>query len=224
MDCQQRIKYAYQIRQQILDAFDIPVTEDTTVEVYEIIADGADIKCIKADPNAEEYSDNEGMVEYTEVDENFELNYEGSDEDDIDKRVAKDDPLDAVSFLLEKKDLFIEEKGDNNSAHKRQRTHVCEVCEKSFMRKSNLVDHLRLHANVRLFKCEYCEKEFVQAGNYRSHLRVRYIFLAFPPLLEWGKKACFGKIQRFFEEKDLLEAKDLPEAQNFPASGKSEEK
>lgn len=177
MDCQQRIKYAYQIRQQIMDAFDVPIAEDATVEVYEIIADGADIKCIKTDPNADEYSDTEGMVEYTEVDENFELTYDGSDDDE--KSAPKDDPLDAVSFLLEKKELFNEDKSENSSAHKRQRTHVCEVCEKSFMRKSNLVDHLRLHANVRLFKCEYCEKEFVQAGNYRSHLRVRLFFSPF---------------------------------------------
>lgn len=82
-----------------------------------------------------------------------------------------DDQEDAVSFLLDKKELF-EESGGNKGAS--QRRHKCDVCEKTFMRKSNLVDHLRLHANVRLFKCEYCSKEFVQAGNYRSHLRVSY--------------------------------------------------
>lgn len=82
---------------------------------------------------------------------------------------SNDDQEDAVSFLLDKKELF-EESGANKGGS--QRRHKCDVCEKTFMRKSNLVDHLRLHANVRLYKCEYCSKEFVQAGNYRSHLRV----------------------------------------------------
>lgn len=82
---------------------------------------------------------------------------------------SNDDQEDAVSFLLDKKELF-EESGANKGGG--QRRHKCDVCEKTFMRKSNLVDHLRLHANVRLFRCEYCSKEFVQAGNYRSHLRV----------------------------------------------------
>lgn len=177
-----------------MDAFDVPIAEDATVEVYEIIADGADIKCIKTDPNADEYSDTEGMVEYTEVDENFELTYDGSDDDE--KSAPKDDPLDAVSFLLEKKELFNEDKSENSSAHKRQRTHVCEVCEKSFMRKSNLVDHLRLHANVRLFKCEYCEKEFVQAGNYRSHLRVR-LFFHLSAFTDIGQKPAWERHNTF---------------------------
>lgn len=92
-----------------------------------------------------------------------------NDENELIINDSIDDQEDAVSFLLDKKELF-EESGSNKSGS--QRRHKCDVCEKTFMRKSNLVDHLRLHANVRLYKCEYCQKEFVQAGNYRSHLRV----------------------------------------------------
>lgn len=80
-----------------------------------------------------------------------------------------DDQEDAVSFLLDKKELF-RDSGVNKGSG--QRRHKCDVCEKTFMRKSNLVDHLRLHANLRPYKCGQCKKEFVQAGNYRSHLRV----------------------------------------------------
>lgn len=80
----------------------------------------------------------------------------------------KNDSLDAVSFLLENDHLF----PDPINKDKENRPHDCKVCNKTFMRKSNLVDHLRLHANVRLFKCTYCDKSFVQAGNYRSHLRI----------------------------------------------------
>lgn len=78
------------------------------------------------------------------------------------------DSNDAVSFLLENDHLF----PNPRTKDKENRPHECKVCSKSFMRKSNLVDHLRLHANVRLFKCNYCDKSFVQAGNYRSHLRI----------------------------------------------------
>jgi uncharacterized Zn-finger protein len=51
------------------------------------------------------------------------------------------------------------------------RKHVCNVCHKKFQKRSNLIDHLRLHANVRVFSCEFCEKSFVQAGNFKAHLR-----------------------------------------------------
>lgn len=83
--------------------------------------------------------------------------------------IIDDGQEDAVSFLLDKKELF-QDSGANKSTG--QRRHKCDACEKTFMRKSNLVDHLRLHANLREYKCQYCDKEFVQAGNYRSHLRV----------------------------------------------------
>lgn len=51
------------------------------------------------------------------------------------------------------------------------RKHVCNVCNKRFQKRSNLIDHLRLHANVKIYSCEFCEKSFVQAGNYKAHLR-----------------------------------------------------
>jgi ribosomal protein L37AE/L43A len=47
------------------------------------------------------------------------------------------------------------------------RKHVCNVCQKKFQKRSNLIDHLRLHANVKVFSCDYCEKSFVQAGNFK---------------------------------------------------------
>lgn len=51
------------------------------------------------------------------------------------------------------------------------RKHACNVCQKKFQKRSNLIDHLRLHANVKVFSCEFCEKSFVQAGNFKAHLR-----------------------------------------------------
>lgn len=34
------------------------------------------------------------------------------------------------------------------------RKHICNVCNKKFQKRSNLIDHLRLHANVKVFSCE----------------------------------------------------------------------
>lgn len=52
-----------------------------------------------------------------------------------------------------------------------QRKHKCEVCEKRFIGRSNLVDHLRHHANVKPYQCEYCDKAFVQKGSLVCHMR-----------------------------------------------------
>lgn len=52
-----------------------------------------------------------------------------------------------------------------------ERKHFCNVCKKKFLRRSNLIDHLRLHAKVKLFQCTECDKSFVQAGNLKSHMR-----------------------------------------------------
>lgn len=174
MDCQHRIKFSHQIRVDIIDKFDVQATTQT-IEVYELVNDGMELKCITTNASTPMITDDaeeqEELVEITEVDENFEVLEDEEDEEFNESAEAGDDALDAVSFLLDKKELFEDEKSPNKSRNGR-RAHKCDVCEKSFMRKSNLVDHLRLHANLRLFKCEYCDKEFVQAGNYRSHLRV----------------------------------------------------
>lgn len=112
-----------------------------------------------------ESKSDEVEIDYLNENENENEN----DENELIIDGYNDDQEDAVSFLLDKKELF-QESGANKGSG--QRRHKCDVCEKTFMRKSNLVDHLRLHANVRLYECEYCSKKFVQAGNYRSHLRV----------------------------------------------------
>lgn len=159
---------AYKIRGELIKAFE--KKKKKTIQVYQIISktDGGDTKSLDGSVVHEE------LVEITEIDES-EYNPEaeateqvyGEDEENVHVQVhveeneadylndteliideLKEEPLDAVSFLLEKKELF--KKAPSDSKTKGKRIHKCDACEKSFMRKSNLVDHLRLHANMRL--------------------------------------------------------------------------
>ncbi|XP_052902749.1 zinc finger protein 436-like [Anopheles moucheti] len=78
--------------------------------------------------------------------------------------------LTAVEIVLQQ----ISRKGTDTKPRAEQRTatvHLCNLCNKSFLRRSNLVDHLRLHAQVKMYECDYCDKSFVQSGNLKSHLR-----------------------------------------------------
>lgn len=201
LDCQNRIKLAYKIRGELIKALsrenkpkiqvyqiitktndsdggekslgDGSVLHEELVEITEVDEDFNVIGTGSGDTDAG--GDGDGEDDQIFVQE-FKKPQAKSDEVEIDylnenegELIIDDDQEDAVSFLLDKKELF---RKSDESKGSGQRRHNCTACEKTFMRKSNLIDHLRLHANIRPFKCEHCNKEFVQAGNYRSHLRV----------------------------------------------------
>lgn len=161
LDCQNRIKLAYKIRGELIKA--LGRKSKSNITVYQIIT--------KNESNdSKNMSDgsilHEELVEITEVDEDYSVDVipseqlvddklkDDNEESEVDylnenegELVIDDGGEDAVSFLLEKKELFKVDDGFNRG--RSRRSHRCEVCEKTFMRKSNLVDHLRLHANVR---------------------------------------------------------------------------
>lgn len=43
---------------------------------------------------------------------------------------------------------------NDSSVDDATRKHCCNVCHKKFQKRSNLIDHLRLHANVKVYSCE----------------------------------------------------------------------
>lgn len=167
-DCQDRVELAYKIRGDLITALERKTKRSIKV-----------IKVITSHANEPKNLDDgsvlhEELVEITEVDEdygsemeNIEEDSNGKDDPNDSKTITEEviylndpelitddvivdhtdgEPLDAVSFLLEKKDLF---KPDKNTTKSSRRSHTCTVCDKKFMRKSNLVDHLRLHAKIR---------------------------------------------------------------------------
>ncbi|XP_046859465.1 zinc finger protein 180-like isoform X2 [Xenia sp. Carnegie-2017] len=49
------------------------------------------------------------------------------------------------------------------------RNHVCQSCNKSFNRASNLRMHMRTHSDYKPYKCDYCGKGFHQKIDKRIH-------------------------------------------------------
>ena len=48
--------------------------------------------------------------------------------------------------------------------------YVCSKCGKSFLWKSHLAIHERVHSGLKPFKCVVCEKSFAQKGNLKAHM------------------------------------------------------
>lgn len=152
------------LRKQNPEANNIEIVEDVMivfkkgnekdVEVY-------NVKTIK-EPSARKKAKNV-------ITEHFEMSSADLDENNADEE-------DGVSFLLSN---LAPENPSNDSPKTQEkkravppRKHECSVCNKTFTRKSNLVDHLRLHANMRPYECEICHATFVQTGNLRAHMRI----------------------------------------------------
>lgn len=55
--------------------------------------------------------------------------------------------------------------------HTGERKHVCEVCNKAFLRPFNLKVHMKTHTGEKPFSCEVCPKKFSQKHVLFAHMK-----------------------------------------------------
>lgn len=173
-DCSAKLTIAYQFRKDANESASIlrgySEVEKFENEVYE------NTKC----EEEEEYFDYENIEELEdESSQDGGKKYEqasadssgGNDAVSFLAGILKPKPEDGAKKIIEFKKLPSKKSVSDAGFDDPNRKHCCNVCNKKFQKRSNLIDHLRLHANVKVFACEFCEKSFVQAGNYKAHLR-----------------------------------------------------
>lgn len=56
--------------------------------------------------------------------------------------------------------------------HTGLRPWTCEVCNRSFNQKANMIRHLLIHSDRRQYNCQLCDKSFTQPQTLKAHMVV----------------------------------------------------
>lgn len=62
---------------------------------------------------------------------------------------------------------FLDDCNDNT-----KKSLTCDICQKTFIRYSNLEKHLEIHSCDKQFKCEVCHKLFISKSNLQEHYKI----------------------------------------------------
>ncbi|KAL8599774.1 hypothetical protein ACOMHN_040484 [Nucella lapillus] len=60
-------------------------------------------------------------------------------------------------------------KKNQEDGEPKRRRHVCDVCDKAFVRSTHLAAHKVIHTGQRAFDCDVCGKAFARPGDLKSH-------------------------------------------------------
>lgn len=92
-------------------------------------------------------------------------------------------------------------------AHLGIRAHVCEICGKTFIEKSHLVRHEKLHTDSRL-QCDKCEYNTTRKDKLKDHMKKHHSGAATP---KTAKKAKMISTSKSKQENKLKDSTSKPE-------------
>jgi len=87
----------------------------------------------------------------------------------LEQNQSSDDDCDLSRYTPRSTLRQIEEHGQYDATHDKDRKFKCQYCHKRFVRKEEKLRHERSHTNDRKYKCRICNLRFLRADHRKGH-------------------------------------------------------